>query len=362
MRDSPVRNDPMKHLVLESLYRLRADRFMRLLSRNKVSILAYHGFTDCATHPGIENSQGKHLHVDQFRLHLDYLRRHYHVIALDELVEAYAAGARLPARTLAITIDDGYRSNYTLAYPLLREYGLPATIFLTTAFLDAVDLQWSDRVEYALSRTTVPRLELPVGGETLACDLDDVDAKLVCDRRLRTRLKTVPQESRAAVVEDLERRLGQRLQDAAEIPAIYRPLSWADVREMQQSGLVSLGSHTVSHLVLTRCEATRAQRELADSRRRIEAETGVPCQLFCYPNGKAGCFDVSTKAMLRAAGYACGVTTVFGRNGRFSDVFELKRLYTDRPGMARFVMTVSGVVGVLDALKRATPLPGKRPE
>jgi len=350
----------MKRFILESLLRLRADRLMRFVSRAKVNVLAYHGFTDLATHPGIENSQGKHLPIDVFRSQLDYVKRHYRVIPLEALVEALATGAALPPRTLAITIDDGYRSNYTLAYPALREYGLPATIFLTTGFLDHGDLQWSDRVEYALSRTTAAQLDLTIGGETLACDLEDARAKLACDRRLRTHLKTVPQESRSAIVDDLERRLGQRLQEARDIPAIYRPLTWNDAREMGQSGLIAFGSHTVRHLILTRCEAGRAKEELVESRRRIEAETGAPCRLFCYPNGQVGCFDAGTKALLQDAGYACGITTVFGTNDRASDVFELKRLYTDRPDMARFVLTVSGAVGVLDGVKRAASGRGKR--
>jgi len=343
----------MKRFVLESLVRLRADRLMRFLSRHKVTVLAYHGFTDLATHPGIENGQGKHLHVGAFRSHLEYVRRHYRVLSLETLVAAYQRDAPLPARALVITIDDGYRSNYTLAHPVLREYGLPATIFLTTGFLDGADLQWSDRLEYALNRTTASRLELAVGGETLAWDLGDARARLACDRRLRTHLKRVPQETRETIVDDLEHRLGQRLRDAADVPPIYRPLAWAEVRRMQQDGLISFGSHTVTHLILTRCGADRAREELVQSRRRIEAETGAPCRLFCYPNGQVGCFDAATKLMLQEAGYACGITTVSGTNDRASDVFELKRRYTDRPEVARFVLTVSGVMGVLDGVEQA---------
>jgi peptidoglycan/xylan/chitin deacetylase (PgdA/CDA1 family) len=343
----------MRRFILESLFRLRADRLTRLAHRHKAIVLAYHGFTDRATHPGIENSQGKHLHVEAFRSQLAYLQRHYRVLPLETLIAALESGAPPPARSLAITIDDGYRSNYTLAYPALREYGLPATIFLTTGFLDEGDLQWSDRVEYALNRTTESRLELTVGPDRFVARLDDTRDRLACDRRLRTLLKLVSQETRAAIVDDLEQRLGQRLRDAADAPAIYQPLAWAEVREMQQSGLIAFGSHTVSHFILTRCDPARARDELARSRRRIEAETGAPCRLFCYPNGQAGCFDAATRAMLLEAGYAGGLTTVYGMNDRRSDVLALRRVYANKPGMARFALTVSGVMGVLDAVERA---------
>jgi peptidoglycan/xylan/chitin deacetylase (PgdA/CDA1 family) len=349
----------MRRFILESLFRLRADRLTRLAHRHKAIVLAYHGFTDRATHPGIENSQGKHLPVEAFRSQLAYLQRHYRVLPLETLIAAFETGAPLPARSLAITIDDGYRSNYTLAYPVLREYGLPATIFLTTGFLDEGDLQWSDRIEHALNRTTESRLELTIGRDTFVARLDDMRERLACDRRLRTLLKVVPQETRGAIVDDLEQRLGQRLRDAADAPAIYQPLAWAEVREMQQSGLMTFGSHTVSHFILTRCDPARAKDELARSRHRIETETGVPCRLFCYPNGQVGCFDAATRAMLLEAGYTGGLTTVYGMNDRRSDVLALKRLYANKPGMARFALTVSGVMGVLDGVERAA-LPRKK--
>jgi peptidoglycan/xylan/chitin deacetylase (PgdA/CDA1 family) len=341
----------MASRVLTTLFRVRVHDLVRWLHRRDVIVLAYHGFTDRRTHPGIQSSQGKHLHVDDFRQQLDYVRKHYNVVPLDRIVEHFTAGADLPPRALAITIDDGYESNHSLAYPLLREYGLPATIFLTTDFLDGKELQWPDRIEYALSTTKAERLTLSIGDEALSYSLAHDEDKLACDRDLRSRLKRVPQETRSAIVDRIECSLGARL-GAQDIPAIYRPLDWQQVREMRTGGLVSFGSHTVSHVILTRCETTRAREELCASRRRIEAETGSPCRLFCYPNGRADCFSLETKVLLQEAGYACGVTTVLGTNGAATDVFELRRLYTDRPDHVRFILRLCGVMTILDALKR----------
>jgi len=342
----------MKRLFLRSLLALQVHRLTRFLYRSKVVVLAYHGFTDQRTHPGIENSQGKHLHVDTFRAQLAYLAKHYNVVPLQQIVDHYAGRAPLPPRALAITIDDGYESNYALAFPALAEHHLPATIFLTTDFVDQKELQWTDRIEYSLSATSAPRLDVAVGDRRLSYDLSSRALKLACDRDLRTRLKMIPQESRSAIVDSIETRLEKRLRIGEDIAPIYRPLAWPQVREMLASGLISVGSHTVSHLIITRCAPDRAREELVTSKRRIEQQTTTPCRLFCYPNGQVGCFDDSTKAMLGDAGYWCGITTVFGMNNGSSDVFELKRLYTDKPDMSRFVLTVSGVIGLLDGAKR----------
>jgi peptidoglycan/xylan/chitin deacetylase (PgdA/CDA1 family) len=337
--------------VLNALFRLHVHELVRWFHRRDAIVLAYHGFTDRRTHPGIQSSQGKHLHVDEFRQQLDYVKKHYNVVPLHHIVEHYAAGADLPPRALAITIDDGYESNHSLAFPLLREYGLPATIFLTTGFLDGKELQWPDRIEYALSTTKAERLTLSMGDESLSYSLAGEEDRLRCDRDLRSRLKRVPQEMRSAIVDRIECGLGARL-GAGDVPAIYRPLDWRQVREMLASGLVSFGSHTVSHPILTRCQTERAREELLVSRRRIEDETGSPCHMFCYPNGRADCFSVETKALLLEAGYACGVTTVLGMNNAGCDVFELRRLYTDRPDLIRFILLLCGVMTLLDALTR----------
>ncbi len=163
----------------------------------------------------------------------------------------------------------------------------------------------------------------------------------------------MPQESRAGILDDLERRLGQSLRAAGDGPAVYRPLDWQQVREMVDSGLVTVGGHTVSHIILTRCSSQRARDELLVSKQVIEEKTGRSCTQFCYPNGQIGCFDGGTRALLQQVGYSCGVTTVFGTNGPGSDVFELKRFYFDDRGeFVRFVMTLSGIVGFLDAIKK----------
>ncbi len=342
----------MKRRLLQLLYGLRVHHLMRLLLRRRILVLAYHGFTDKRAHAGIENSHGKHINIDVFRSHVEYLKAHYDVIPLQRLVDYYAGRASLPPRPVVLTIDDGYESTYRLAYPVLKPCQVPATVFLTTDFVDGKQWLWTDRIEHALSAATSERLDVAVAGERFSYDLSDRAGRLACDSSLRSRLKAADQEGRPVVIEALDRALGQASAGAGNGAEMYRPLDWEQVREMMASGLVSVGGHTVSHVILTRCSAERARHELAKSKQIIEARTGEPCTLFCYPNGQRGCFDSRTRALLLEFGYTCGVTTVFGTNDARSDVYELKRLYFDDRGeFVRFVMTLSGVIGFLNAIK-----------
>lgn len=102
-------------------------------------------------------------------------------------------------------------------------------------------------------------------------------------------------------------------------------LSWDEVREMASSGLVSYGSHTASHRILTTLSRDEVREELERSRARLLAEDAADPDFipFCYPNGEQ---DAGIAAAVREAGYGVAVTTAGGWNGRGDDPFLLKRI------------------------------------
>jgi peptidoglycan/xylan/chitin deacetylase (PgdA/CDA1 family) len=114
---------------------------------------------------------------------------------------------------------------------------------------------------------------------------------------------------------------------------------------MTASGLVSIGSHTHTHAILSRCPDAEVTRELVTSKRVIESNLGAPCRLFCYPNGRLGDFDARTRAIVRDTGYACALTTVHGLNDALADVYALKRYpVTGRMQGGELDVRLSGLV------------------
>jgi len=108
-------------------------------------------------------------------------------------------------------------------------------------------------------------------------------------------------------------------------------MRWSEAAEMQTSGLITFGSHTHSHVILSRCDATHTARELQQSKAIIENRLGVPCEEFCYPNGRRGDFNAATEALVRDAGFRSALTTVYGRNRRGANPFELRRYNLGKP-------------------------------
>ena len=341
----------LKKIVFKILDFSQLPRIGRYLSRKKVIILTYHSFTDQTSFEDIEDYQDMRLNVENFKKHLRLLSSHYNVIPIDQVVAHYSEGTEIPDNSVVITIDDGYQGVYDFAFPVLRDFRMPATFFLSTDFVNCKDLLWHDRVAYSLNTTHEPNVNLSIGGENITLMLGTKAQKLESARRLFPILKSIDRDSFRDAVEQLEFKTGSGLSLEGELPSIYASVDWGQVKEMMGSGLISVGSHTTSHMILTRCSPETAAKELYDSKRIIEQETGRSCELFCYPNGTIKDFDERTVEQLKGCGYSCALTTIPGMNTEGADVFQLKRLSAP-PHLSEFSVTLAGVKQVITSIKR----------
>lgn len=337
--------DSLERSLLPAAFRSRAYKPARYLNRRKAVIVTYHGFTDTRAHHGIENHERKHVHVDDFRTQVAFLKQHYQVLPLAELVRLLATNAPLPERAAVISIDDGYRSTYTLAFPVLKALNVPAVVFFATEYVDEKRYLWTDRVEYAIDRAPAGEYAVGAGGAALRLPLNSVESRAAADRAVRTAFKALPQSSRDDAVEALERGLGTSLAATRTPPPIYQPIEWPEAVEMARSGVMAIGSHTHTHVILSRCSADSATAELRRSKQILEDRLSMPCDLFCYPNGRRGDFDVATRTLVQRAGYSCALTTVHGLNSPGADVYTLKRYpMTGRMLQGELEVRLSGVV------------------
>src|SRR5262249_50143640 len=152
----------------------------------------------------------------------------------------------VPERAVAITFDDGYRDNYDCAFPILKKYNLPATIFVATGAIGTGQLIWHDRVFDAFRYATVMRARLH---DTAVPELilDTGEARSRSMQATVTRGKTLYGESRSRFIDDLE----AKLRPSVPADLSHRMLDWNQIREMHLAG-IEFGSHTVSHTILSR--------------------------------------------------------------------------------------------------------------
>lgn len=312
-------------------------------------VLTFHGLR--APDDDLLLDKPLHTPVEVFRAICRHLAENYRVVPLRDLVPDSQPAARAITDGVAITFDDGYASNYELAFPVLREFGLPATIFLTSGFLDRTVRLWFHRIEQALMRTRLEHFCIEIGGRRIEVSLESPSARADALGILLREIKSLPQEDIDEQVTRIESGLQVDMNpDASAEPPTHRPLTWAQAREMQSSGLIELGGHTHRHWILGRCRTETAEFEIMHSAERITAELGRAPRLFAYPNGQPGDYSPTTIETLRRAGYVAAVTTSAGGIGGDGRAFELPR-YGAPASLPEAAATVSGLFELLKSLR-----------
>ena len=342
---------PLAHLIKKAvlflLYHGGFGWISRLVYRRRARILMYHGITvEAVSDP----TSSKLLPLEAFERQIRHLSRYYTIIPLDELVRRLAGNETLPAHSLVLTFDDGYRNNLEYAYPVLRKYNAPATIFLTTAFIGTADVLWTDQIDYLFSRCTGPQ-----GSESLSWIADIVGiaprSNQLTSELVKDRLKKMEDEKKQTCLQEIWNRAGSDFSDTHL--SMYQFLSWEEVREMD-GRLITFGAHTRTHPILTKIPREQAREEIAGSKHEIEERTGRSATLFAYPNGKEKDFDETTKALLKDAGFSCSLTTIPGFNAQGIDRYALHRLSPYAPDFITFKAKMAGMLELLSSARRMT--------
>ncbi len=273
----------------------------RVASGRMARILMYHNFS------GSGEIDSDAVNPTALREQLTYLRDHFHVIPLACLFERLKTGRPLDRLTVALTIDDGRRNCYEFLFPLLKEFGIPATFFVVSSFIQREDWVWTDKVLWLSEQTSRPP-------ELCASKIETLFASL---NRLRP-------EDRTKSIADLATKMDVCIPE--EAPLKYASCSWNELREMADSGLVEIGSHTMTHPILASLTDEESWRELTISRSQIEEAMGRQVRSFCFPNGKLGDYRPSQLQQVKDAGYEGSVVSDFGMAALGTNPYELPRI------------------------------------
>jgi peptidoglycan/xylan/chitin deacetylase (PgdA/CDA1 family) len=287
----------------------------RIFASDGVAILMYHAVT---TAP-LPVEDWVFVEERHFREQMLYLKKHCHVIPLKDVPNAGGTSNGRPL--VALTFDDGFQNNYSVAYPVLQSLGLPATIFLVTGLIDSDDTVWFCRINEALSRTTLTRLNWQ--GESY--DLSTRGARAEAHALLQRRLKTFRHPELLERSADLIAALGDVPGRPIPCGSVYRMLTTHEIREMAATGLIEFGAHTRSHAILSRLPQAERTEEIASSLAAVEQLTGAPCRLFAYPNGRTLDYGPADVAVLRERNVTAAVTTVDGPNEASVSALEMRR-------------------------------------
>jgi peptidoglycan/xylan/chitin deacetylase (PgdA/CDA1 family) len=291
----------MKRSALQVMRHCGVFSVARAMSGRMARILMYHNFR------GPEENENVAIDAKLLRKQFSWLDRHFQVLPLLELVARLQSGRGLGRNSVALTIDDGRRNFYEFAFPLLKEFRFPATFFVVSSFIGTQAWVWADKVLW-LSEQPLRATEL---------------ATVNLDALFKSLNRLPPPERDTRI-------LAMAAEAGVQMPqkpvGKYAPCSWDQLREMADSGLVEVGSHTKTHPILSTISDVESARELNESRAEIESGIQGRVSSFCFPNGTVEDYRPSQIRQIQEAGYTCAVTAVPGLVHGRAHRYQLPRI------------------------------------
>ena len=286
-------------------------------------ILNYHSvIPDDVSDPLLRFGQVRH---SVFLRQMKWLKKFASVVPLSAIIEAKKKRMSLPANTVALTFDDGFRNNYHLVFPLLKAFQLPATFFVCDAHLEENRLLW-------FSRLTIYAIMASAG-------LSDKNRL-----RLRNNLFTYFDQQRPATA--VRERFGETIPteiqsfiDSRHVDLILRGLSTSQLREMSESPLIEIGGHSSTHPRLSKYSDSEIIHELQFNKEYLEKLIGKSIRFFAYPEGH---YDRKVVEVVRRVGYEAGCAVRV--NDLSADpIFEIPRIGIYNDSSILFLAKLFGV-------------------
>jgi len=249
----------------------------------------------------------------EFANQLNALQRRFHLVSLEEVLQASHHQLQLPPRSVLITFDDAYQSFADFAWPELRRRNIPVVLFVPTSFPDHPERTfWWDRIYWSLYSTKVNSLTLD--GETIP--IGSLESKNRAARRVMTSIKQRPHDEAMTLVEEI----GDKLRVESRPNEV---ISWEHLARLTKEG-VTIGAHSHTHPLMNQLPLEVAKEEAETSRAILQDRLGQPIDSFCYP---AGGFDDNVVDLIKQLGFQMAFSTYRGINEMAScDRFRMRRI------------------------------------
>ena len=254
---------------------------------------------------------------EMFESFLRFFGTHFRCMTVSDAVAAWKAGETRGKPLVAITVDDGQADNFVYARPLLTRAGIPATFYVTVGAIDEPRPLWHDRVGF-WSMRLLRQAPQPVDALAPFLNIEPTPPELPADtaERLVAAAKCMASGER----EQFELLL-RNLTVEPDLPDWSGMMTGDQIRTLADEGH-EIGSHTMTHAILLKECQPEYEREITESRQRLEAMIQRPVRTFSYPNGD---YDDQALQTVREAGYDSAVTTRWGPNRRATNPLTLSR-------------------------------------
>jgi peptidoglycan/xylan/chitin deacetylase (PgdA/CDA1 family) len=297
------------------------SRLPKKKSREGVGVLMTHGIYPAAKIDGVP-VPGSSVLLDAAETNLRNVRG-YTFISIEEAAEMIEGKLPMRKQCLVLTFDDSLKAHLEVIAPKLKEWGIPATFYVSTDIIETKRPYWWLRLEYAIAKLkTSPVTATMPNGERITID---PARKWELRRKISVALFSSFKPAQCdQTAESVESQLGIDWKKMGNDSPYAGSMTWDDVRKLSRMGF-TIGNHTHTHPNLLLLDEEELHSELEVSKKTLEKQVGKPCRHFCYPHGK---YSEKVCHAVRAAGFETAVTTDSAHwNPKGTDPFRLQRLF-----------------------------------
>ncbi len=303
---------------------INPSNICNLLHHENLTIFLFHGVINHQVHP-LRNYTNKHIEVEIFKSYIANLAAYGKPLSMDQVLSHIEHKKNFLPGSFAITFDDGFENNLSVAAPVLERYKIPSMIYLTTSFIEHNRMSWIDRIEDAVEITN--KTKIRVEETNASYSIKDINEKISFLNEIRRFVKNSPNCNSELFAD----KLCDDLVGAGAIFNSYDPLdlklSWDQIAKVKlESEFISFGGHGHNHSILSFLSHDDLKNELDISALLLKKRGGINLKHYSYPEGLANCFSDFVIEELKIRGVRCCPTAIAGNNSANSDPFKLNRI------------------------------------
>ena len=297
-------------------------QYTNRLKENELTIFLFHGVIN-QNNTGIRNYTEKHILSKDFSNLLMKLVEKGSPVSLDEVANKWKQNSKLPKFPYAITFDDGFENNLTVALPILEKYSPPATFYVTTQFINENEMSWVDKVEAYIDAS--PKQSITYKDLFQDFNINNDNSKINFMNKVRSHVKNTSNVDANEFAKEICECI-KLDKEPTILTEIDNKLTWEQLKIMDKSELVSIGGHSHTHRIMSHLSKKDLENEVSLSLELLKMNLKKSIHHYSYPEGQLNSYSKDVIKVLKKHGIQICPTAIDGTNPSFSDLFHLKRI------------------------------------
>jgi peptidoglycan/xylan/chitin deacetylase (PgdA/CDA1 family) len=297
--------------------------YVSLLKEDTFVIYLFHGVVEKSDYE-VRNYTRKHLKKDEFCALIKSLKSRGYVLTMDEIVDNHRRNKKCPKYSYAITFDDGFENNFSVAAPILFDLNIPAIFYVSTELIQKNSMTWTDKVEYCIEQ--IDSGSLHIDWLTKPVVFNSKSSKIEFIEMLRNTVKANADIDTEELVVNIYNQCDLDPIIQSEDP-LDKKMSWKQVQTLHEETRFTVGGHSHRHVNMAFLGEDELNYEVSKSIYLMKEKAGINTCHYAYPEGLEHCFSDKVIETLRKYGVVCCPTAIEGVNNNITDLFYLRRFF-----------------------------------